>query len=93
MSGGHFSSSTFAMLDIANDIENAIHNNGSDEKDNYGSLRYSNYPPEVIAEFRNAVKVLNQAYVYARRVDYLLSDDDGEESFLARLAEELSKLE
>lgn len=92
MSGGHFSSSIFAMLDIANDIEQAIHNNGRTEKDAYGECLYRDYPPAVIAEFRNAVKALKQAYVYATRVDYLLSGDDSEDSFLARLDEDLHTL-
>jgi hypothetical protein len=32
------------------------------------------------------------AQVYAHRVDWLLSGDDGEESFLRRLAEDLKNL-
>jgi len=31
--------------------------------------------------------------VYAQRVDYLIAGDDGEESFLKRLKEELCKYE
>jgi len=35
------------------------------------------------------VEILKKAKIYAQRVDYLLSGDDGEESFLRRLKEEL----
>jgi len=33
--------------------------------------------------------VLRKAAIYAQRIDWLLSGDDGEESFLERLKEEL----
>jgi hypothetical protein len=39
-----------------------------------------------------AVKVLKIAQVYAHRVDWFLCGDDGEESFLRRLDEDLEKL-
>ena len=42
---------------------------------------------------KEAVKALKIAQVYAQRVDWLFSGDDGEESFLSRLEEELKKLE
>ena len=50
------------------------------------------YPDEVIAKFKDAVNILNIAEVYAHRIDWLLSGDDGEESFLERLDEDLEKL-
>ena len=39
-----------------------------------------------------AVRQLKIAAVYAQRVDWLLSDDDGEETFLERLADDLNAL-
>lgn len=47
------------------------------------------YPDEVIVQFKEAVVALRTAYIYAHRVDYLLSGDDGNESFITRLKEEL----
>jgi hypothetical protein len=32
---------------------------------------------------------LNQALIYAQRIDWLVSGDDGEDTFHARLAEDL----
>jgi hypothetical protein len=55
-------------------------------------LKHYEYPAEVIEEFKNAVRALRIAEVYAQRVDYLLSGDDGEESFLTRLKSDLGKL-
>jgi hypothetical protein len=50
------------------------------------------YPDEVIKEFKKAVKILRKAAVYAHRVDWLLSGDDDEDSFIKRLKEDLSDL-
>ena len=52
-----------------------------------------NYPKEVIDEFKKGVELLKKAQVYAQRIDWLLSGDDGEESFLQRLKDDLNKLE
>ena len=53
--------------------------------------RYS-YTEETLAEFRKAIEVLKQAEVYAQRIDWLLSGDDGEDNFHERLKEDLEKL-
>lgn len=52
-----------------------------------------NYSKEVIDEFKKGVELLKKAQVYAQRIDWLLSGDDGEESFLQRLKDDLNKLE
>jgi hypothetical protein len=39
------------------------------------------------------MKSIRVAAVYAQRIDWLISGDDGEESFLERLKEELGQLE
>lgn len=45
----------------------------------------------MIEKFKEGVEFLRKAQIYAHRIDYLLSSDDGEESFLERLKEELEK--
>ena len=54
-------------------------------------LYYYKYPDEVIEKFKDAVKILRQAEVYAQRVDWLLSGDDDEDSFIERLKKDLKK--
>ena len=54
-----------------------------------GGKRYSD---ETIVEFKNAIEILKKAYIYAQRIDWLLSGDDGEKSFHERLKEELQQL-
>lgn len=50
------------------------------------------FSKETLAEFKKAVHILKQAEIYAQRIDWLLSGDDGEEAFHERLKEELKKL-
>ena len=51
-----------------------------------------NYSKETIEEFKKGLSLLRKAYIYAQRIDWLLSGDDGEESFHERLKEELDNL-
>ena len=100
MSGGHFDYAQYRMNDIVNKIEEIIARNnleiaeGNKPKDDWGFDEQSDYeyPPHIIEEFKNAVKHLKIAQVYAQRVDWLVSGDDGEESFMERLDEDLKKL-
>lgn len=91
MSGGHFNYSQHSLLDIADGIGSAILTNDSTEKDEWGSDISGHYSPETIAEFEKAVKALKLAYVYAQRIDWLLSGDDGEDSFHKRLQAQLKE--
>lgn len=50
------------------------------------------YTEETIKEFKNAIRTLRMAQVYAQRVDWLICGDDGEESFHERLAEDLANI-
>ena len=81
MSGGHWNYSQSHIRDIADDLGGLIHTNGSTTNDEWGSEVSRTYSPETIAEFEAAVKVLKLAYVYAQRIDWLLSGDDGRIAF------------
>ncbi len=50
------------------------------------------YSKETIREFKKAIRILKQAEVYAQRIDWLLSGDDGEDNFHERLKDELEEL-
>jgi len=93
MSGGAFCYKQYALHDIADQIQNVIDNNSSTEKNQWGENKGRGYPSVVIEEFAMAVRLLRRAGVYAHRIDYLLSCDDSEDSFLKRMAEDLEKLE
>jgi hypothetical protein len=55
----------------------------------FGKEMYYDYSSEIIEEFKIGLRQLQIAYIYTKRIDYLLSGDDGEDSFLERLTEEL----
>ena len=82
MSGGYFNYDQFRIAEIASDVEELI----SEAEQSH------EYREETIAEFRKGLLYLNMAYIYAKRIDWLVSDDDGEDSFHKRLKEELGKL-
>ena len=93
MSGGAFCYKQYVLHDIADQIQNVIDNNSSTEKNEWGENKGHGYPPAVIEELAIGVRMLRRAHVYAQRADWLLSCDDGEDTFLTRLREGLEKLE
>ena len=109
MSGGAFEYSQYKIGYIADQIEEVIRKNGVEKTpeelkneswrddswyDKYPEdLFHYQYPDEVIEKMKEAVKSLKIAQEYAQRVDWLLSGDDGQESFLSRLEENLKKIE
>jgi MoxR-like ATPase len=108
MSGGAFEYNQYKIGYIADEIEETIVKNGvektSEELKQEGWRDpdwYEKYPEdkfhhkysdEVIEKMKEAVNVLRVAQIYAHRIDWLFSGDDGEESFLKRLDEDLEKL-
>jgi hypothetical protein len=89
MSGGHFNYAQYRVEEIAREIEALIETNDDESDDEYGFKRGRGYPPEVIDRFREAAHTLYQAAEMAQRVDWLVSGDDGEGSFLKRWLEEV----
>ena len=51
------------------------------------------WSPKVLSEFQNAIKYLKIAQVYSHDVEWLLSGDYGDDSFLESIKEELEELE
>jgi len=107
MSGGHFDYDQYKIGYMADSIEKLIEQNGrkktkeelKDENwrdpewyEKYPEdLCHYEYPDEVIEEFKKGVELLKLAQIYAHRIDWLISGDDGNESFLKRLKEDLNK--
>jgi hypothetical protein len=108
MSGGAFDYDQYKIGYIADQIDHEIEKNGrkktTEELKEEGwrdidwykkypeDLYHYEYPPEIIEKFKEGVKILRTAAIYAQRIDWLLSGDDGNESFLKRLKEELNEL-
>jgi hypothetical protein len=93
MSGGHFNYTQWNIEQIADEVEQLILDNDSNDLDEYGYTKGTHFSPETIIEFKTALETLRKAYVYAQRIDWLVSADDGEDSFHNRLKGELDALE
>jgi predicted Zn-dependent protease len=92
MSGGHFDYKQYELQYIADAIEELIRSNDDESLDQFGGKRGHGYSRETISEFYRAVEFLRLAFVFAHRIDWLVSGDDGEETFHERLAKDLEKL-
>ena len=92
MSGGFFNHSQYNLAQISTDIEDEIYYNDSEEVNEYNDKRGNGFSEDTIQEFKLAVWYLKQAMVYTQRIDWLLSGDDGEETFHERLKKDLEKL-
>jgi hypothetical protein len=78
MSGGHFDYQQYRIEDIATSIEKYL-----DENEHKLAI-------ETVNRFREGVDLLRKAAIYAQRIDWFVSGDDGEESFHRRLREDLT---
>lgn len=92
MSGGHFNYNQYKINEIAEEVKNLIDTNDSTAKDDWGYDISAHYPPEIIERFKEAHITLTKAAAMAQRIDWLVSGDDGEDSFLKRWDEELVKI-
>lgn len=104
MSGGAFEYRQNHIDWIIEGIEDHLESMGKERGDVDNPYRrefYSKYPEEraypveseeVQERMRHAIRALKIAKIYAQRVDWYLSGDDGEESFIERLDKELDKL-
>jgi hypothetical protein len=84
MSGGAFNYQQYKLQHIIDEIERVIQQNSSQEHWRYGTLS-----DKTIIEFKEGILALKRALIYTQRIDWLLSDDDGEETFHKRLEQEL----
>lgn len=93
MSGGHFDYQQYNIERIAEEVEQLIITNDSTEKDEFGYDKGLHYTRETIEEFKIGLEHLRKAAIYAQRIDWLVSGDDGEDAFHDRLQKELKKVE
>ncbi len=85
MSGGYFDYGQYKISEISNQIERLL-------KRDYDVCEYNpldGLSGETLKEFHTALDLLKKSFIYAHRIDWLLSGDDGEETFHKRLIEDL----
>ena len=90
MSGGHFDYKQYTINDIADTIKDVINNKRMYNEE--WDFMINDYSDETFVEFEKGLELLRQASIYTQRIDWLISGDDGEESFHKRLKEDLHKL-
>ena len=91
MSGGYFDYDQYKLGYIADSLEQIIIDNNNEEIDEWGSKKGRFYSPETIKRLKEAEYYCRLAQIYAHRADWLISCDDGEESFHRRLNEEIEE--
>ena len=101
MSGGEFDYYQHYIMDIAERLEFLLERQGKEveEEDrcnipNYyvdhpEEAHYEYYSPIVQEKVKEGIDILKRAFIYAQRIDWFLSGDDGEDSFLRQLEEDL----
>jgi hypothetical protein len=89
MSGGKFSYAQSRLSDITVEIEEIIKQNSVPNQCGFSH----NFSEETLKEFRKGIELLHRAYVYAQRIDWLVSGDDSEPTFHERLRRDLLELE
>jgi len=92
MSGGHFDYAQYRIAEIADSIDQLVIDNDSNEKDEWGQVVGNHYPEDIVLKFKEAAHTLRRAQAMAQRVDWLVSGDDGDESFRERWAKEVPPL-
>jgi hypothetical protein len=103
MSGGKFDYQQVIIRQIWQDIQEELDKQGKERQVNnvWEKEYYEKYPEarfeEVYREdiqqiFKDGIDILKKAEVYAQRIDWFLSGDDGEDSLVSRLKFDLEKL-
>lgn len=92
MSGGHFDYKQYTIQYIADEVEHIIYSNESQEVNEWGERVSYDFSVETIEEFKKALYYLKMAQIYTQRIDFLVSGDDGEDSFHSRLYRDLQDM-
>jgi hypothetical protein len=87
MSGGYFDYRQYQCEEMADRVERLIASNGKPNE--WGDVR--NYPEDILARFQMTVDALRRVEAMLTRVDWLVSGDDGEDSFRRRWAEDVGE--
>lgn len=92
MSGGAWDYSQYRIQYIIDCIEEYIEKNTEKPEYYWGEWKGQVFEDETIEEFKKAIAFLQIAECYAQRADWLVSGDDGEDSFHRRLEKDFHEL-
>ena len=91
MSGGHFDYKQHDIDDIADTIEAILRRKGC--LNFTGQWGREDFYPRTIERFEIAIETLRRAAIMAHRIDWLLSGDDGEDTFAEIWDRDLDELQ
>ena len=81
------------------DVERYIRDHDLDDSDKEYIRKHKHtvpnrydYKDEVVEKMKEGLAAIRKAYIYAQRIDYHNSGDDGEKSFLKKKKKDLDKL-
>ena len=102
MSGGKFDYDQYKIRTIWEEIQNELDKQGQEKQvahwekeyyEKYPEARFEEvYREDVQQIFKDGIEALKKAEIYAQRIDWYLSGDDGEDSLVSRLKSDLDKL-
>ena len=105
MSGGRFYYNQYKIREIREDIQQELDKQGKEKSKEdlryYDKEYFEKYPEErfehvyredVQQIFKEGIEILKKAEIYAQRIDWYLSGDDGEDSLVSRLKSDLDAL-
>ncbi len=85
MSGGHFDYVQHRLEETELEIKHLIESNEDKTEDEFGYPLGRQFSPEIVGKFEIALSTVVQARKMIHAIDWLVSGDDGPETFLARL--------
>ena len=105
MSGGAFDYNQYKIREIWEDIQRELDKQGKEKSkedlkyypeeylEKYPEGRFNPvYRDDVQRIFKDGIELLKEAEIYAQRIDWYLSGDDGEDSLVSRLQSDLDEL-
>lgn len=82
MSGGHFDYQQYRLSDIAEQIDHLVETNNDQTKDKFGDPKGCQFSRAVINRFVQASAMLRAVGDMVHEIDWLVSGDTGEDTFL-----------
>ncbi len=82
MSGGYFYCREHGLLEVAEEIKHLIKSNEDSSVNSYGETVGKFYNHEIIEKFTIAMDAVKKTYRMIHEIDYLISGDTSEDTFL-----------
>ena len=93
MSGGEFDYEQYRINNAASRLEEIIAQQNNAHLNINEEWCIPKYSSKTIDQFKIALGLLRKSAIYLHRIDWLVSADDGEDTFHQRLIEDLTNLD